>query len=275
MSTATVARRRVLGSKAPRVTWARVLRSEWVKLSSLRSTRITLAVSFVLMAGVGVLTAAITSANWSNMGMGQRATLDPATTVLSGSQFAQLAVGILGVLAISNEYSSGMIRATLTAVPTRLPVLWAKAALFAAVTFVTMTVSALVGFLAGGSVLAGKHLDLSLSDPAMLRAVIGAGLYLAVIGLLGVALGFLLRSTAGAISSLVGILMLLPLLGTLAGDWFKDHIAPYLPNNAGAAIMTTHHAANTLHPWTGFLVMCLWAAAALTAAAYGLARRDA
>ncbi len=275
MSTATVAHRRTPSSKAPRVTWRRVLRSEWIKLSSLRSTRITLAVSFVLMAGIGVLTAAITAANWSSMGMGQRATLDPATTVLSGYQFAQLAVGILGVLAISNEYSSGMIKATMTAVPTRLPVLWAKAGLFAAVTFVTMTAASLITFFVGADVLAGKHLDLSLSDPSMLRAVLGAGLYLAVIGLVGVALGFLLRSTAGAIASLVGILMLLPLLGTLAGSWFKDHIAPYLPNNAGSAIMTTHQQANTLHPLAGLLVMCAWAALALAAAAYGLLRRDA
>ncbi len=275
MSTATIIRRRAPASTALRVTWPRVLRSEWIKVSSLRSTRITLAVSFLLMAGVGVLTAAITAANWSHMGMGQRATLDPAATVLGGYQFAQLAVGILGVLAVTNEYSSGMIRATLTAVPRRLPVLWAKTSLFAAVTFVTMTAAALIGFLAGGSVLAGKHLPLSLSDPAMLRAVLGAGLYLAVIGLLGVALGFLLRSTAGAIASLVGILTLLPLLGTLLGSWFKDHIAPYLANNAGSAIMTTHQAANTLHPWTGFTVMCLWAALALAGACYGLARRDA
>jgi ABC-type transport system involved in multi-copper enzyme maturation permease subunit len=251
------------------------MRAEWIKLSSLRSMRITLAVSFVLMAGVGAISAAVTAANWGSTGLAQRATLDPATTVLSGYQFAQLAVGILGVLAISNEYSSGMIRATLTAVPTRLPVLWAKAAVFSAVTFVTMTVSALIGFWAGGDILAGKHLDLSLADPAMLRAVLGAGLYLAVIGLIGVALGALLRSTAGAIASLVGILMLLPLLGSLLGSGFKDHIAPYLPNNAGSAIMTTRAAADTLSPWAGFAVMCLWGAIALAAAAYTLIRRDA
>ena len=274
MSTTAIARPRVVRG-APRVTAARVMRAEWIKLSSLRSMRITLAVSFALMAGVGAISAAVTAANWTNMGLGQRATLDPATTVLSGSQFAQLAVGILGVLAISNEYSSGMIRATLIAVPRRLPVLWAKAAVSSAATFATMAVSALIGFLAGGEILAGKHLDLSLTDPAMVRAVLGAGLYLAVIGLIGVALGALLRSTAGAIATLVGILMLLPLLGTLLGGGFKDHIAPYLPNNAGSAIMATRQAADTLSPWAGFAVMCAWAAAALAAAAYTLVRRDA
>lgn len=285
MSTASVAHkgsrpkralpRKAPAEKAPRVTFARVLRSEWIKLSCLRSTRITLAVSILLMAGVGVLTSAITAANWSHMQLGQRATLDPATTVLGGYQFAQLAVGILGVLAVSNEYSSGMIRATLTAVPRRLPVLWAKAAVFAAVTFATGTISALIGFGVGGDILSGKHLPLSLSDPAMLRAVLGAGLYLAVIGLFGVALGALLRSTAGAIASLVGVLMLLPLLGTLLGNWFKDHIALLLPNEAGASIMATQHAANTLDPWPGFAVMCAWAVVALGAAAYTLVRRDA
>lgn len=153
--------------------------------------------------------------------------------------------------------------------------LWAKAGVFSAVTFAVMTVSALIGFWAGGDILAGEHLDLSLPDPVMLRAVLGAGLYLAVTGLIGVALGALLRSTAGAIASLVGLLMLLPLLGSLLGSWFTEHVAPYLPGNAGSVIMTRHQAAGTLHPWTGFAVMCLWAAAALAAAAWTLARRDA
>jgi ABC-2 type transport system permease protein len=275
MSTAAIARREARAGQALRVTWPRVLHAEWIKLSSLRSTRITLLVSFVLMVGIGVIAAAVTAANWSHMQPAQRATFDPVAMVLGGYQFAQLAVGVLGVLVISNEYSSGMIRATLTAVPRRLPVLWAKSALFSAMTLVTMTAASFIGFYAGASVLAGQHLSLSLADPGVLRAVAGAGLYLAVIGLLGVALGALLRSTAGAIASLVGLIMLLPLLGTLLGGWFKAHIAPYLPNNAGSALLATHHTAGALQPWTGLAVMCAWAAAALALAAYGLVRRDA
>jgi len=270
--TATADARPALTANAPRVTWLRVLHSEWIKLSALRSTRITLLVSFALMAGIGAAASAITAANWSHVPPAQR---DPVTTVLSGYQFAQLAVGVLGVLVISNEYSSGVIRATLTAVPRRLPVLWAKSALFAAMTLVTMTAASLTAFWAGAGILSARHLNLSLANPVMLRAVVGAGLYLAVVGLLGVALGALLRSTAGAIASLVGLIMLLPILSSLLGSWFTANIAPYLPTNAGGALLASHHAADTLQPWTGFTVMCAWAVAALVLAAYGLVRRDA
>jgi ABC-2 type transport system permease protein len=260
---------------ARRITPGRVLRSEWIKLSGLRSTRITLAVSFVLMAGLGVLASAIINARWPHMQPSDRAGFDPVATVLGGYQFAQLAVGVLGVLVITNEYSSGMIRATLTAVPRRLPVLWAKAGVFTVATLVAMTMASFISFYAGMSLLSGRHLDLALSSPGVLRAVVGAGLYLAVIGLLGVALGALLRSTAGAISSLVGMLMLLPILMELLGGWFKDHIYPYLPSNAGGDLMAVQHTSGTLQPWTGFAVMCAWAVAALALAVFGLRRRDA
>jgi len=257
------------------VTLPRVLRSEWIKLSSLRSTRITLLVSFLLTAGLGIIAAAVTAANWSHMQPADRASFDAVGTVLTGYQFGQLAVGVLGVLAITNEYSSGMIRATLTAVPRRLPVLWSKAAVFTVATLITMTAASLVAFYAGMAILSGHHLNVALSSPGVLRAVLGAGLYLAVIGLLGVGLGALLRSTAGAIASLVGLIMVVPLLSSLLGSWFKTHIYPYLPSNAGGDLMTVHHTAGTLQPWAGFAVMCAWAVGALALAAYALRRRDA
>lgn len=261
---------------AIRVTGVRVLRSEWIKLSSLRSTRITLLISFMLMAGFGIIAAAATTANGSRTSpTGHNSSFDPVSTVLTGYQFGQLAVGVLGVLVISNEYSSGMIRATLTAVPRRLPVLWSKAVVFTAVTLAVMTAASFIAFYAGMAVLSSHHRAVALSAPGVLRAVTGAGLYLAVIGLLGVALGALLRSTAGAISALVALILLVPLLGSLLGSWFKTHIYPYLPSNAGGDLMAVHHASGTLPPWNGFAVMCGWAAAALALAAYGLWRRDA
>ena len=128
---------------APVTLW-RVVCSEWIKLRSLRSTRITLLVSFVLMAGLGVLTAAITAGQYSRLPAASRASFDAVNTTLTGYQFAQLAVGVLGVVVVSNEYSSGMIRATLAAVPQRLPVLWAKAGVFAIVTLVVMTAASLI-----------------------------------------------------------------------------------------------------------------------------------
>jgi ABC-2 type transport system permease protein len=275
MTAAIVATAPTARKPARRVTMPRVLRSEWIKLSSLRSTRITLLVSFVLMIGIGVIHAAATVSNWSQDPAAHKAGFDPVGTVLTGYQFAQLAVGVLGVLVISNEYSSGMIRATLAAVPKRLPVLWAKAAVFTIVSLIVMTAASFAAFYAGMAALSGKHLNVALLAPGVLRAVAGAGLYLAVVGLLGVALGALLRSTAGAIAALVGVVLLLPVLGDLLGSWVKTHIYPYLPSTAGGDLMAVHHAPGTLQPWTGFAVMCAWAVGALAVAAYGLKRRDA
>jgi ABC-type transport system involved in multi-copper enzyme maturation permease subunit len=257
------------------VTQARVVRAEWIKLAGLRSTRITLLVSFLVMAGIGMIGAAVTVSQWPTMSAADRSGFDAVGVVLSGYQFAQLAVGVLGVLVVSNEYSSGMIRATLAAVPRRLPVLWAKAGVFTVITLVTMTAAAFISFAGGMALLSGQHLQVALSAPGVTRAVIGAGLYLAVVGLLGVALGALLRNTAGAIAAVVGLLMVLPLISSLLGTWFTTHIGPYLPSNAGGSLVHVQHGTNTLSPWTGFAVMCGYAVAALALAAWALRRRDA
>jgi ABC-type transport system involved in multi-copper enzyme maturation permease subunit len=257
------------------VTAPRVARSEWIKLRSLHSTRITLLIAFLLMAGIGVLTAAITASQWAHLPAATRASFDAVGTVLSGYQFAQLAVGVLGVLVVSSEYSSGMIRATLAAVPRRLPVLWAKAAVFGAITLVTTTVAALIAFAGGMAVLSSHHLQVSLTSPGVLRSVLGAAVYLTVVGLLGVAFGALLRNAAGAIAAVTGLLLVVPLLSTLLGSWFSAHISPYLPSNAGAALVHVHQQAGSLSPWAGLAVLCAWAVAALAAAAYTLRRRDA
>lgn len=256
------------------VTLPRVLHSEWIKLRSLRSTKITLAVAILLMAGVGVLTAAITANQWSRLTAANRASFDPVSIVLGGHTFAQLAIGVLGVLMVSGEYSTGMIRATLTAVPKRLPVLTAKAGVFAAVTLVAMTAASFVAFVCGKALLS-SHMQVSLASAGVARAVIGAALYLTLVGLLGVSLGTLLRNTAGAIASLLGVLIFLPLLANLLPSSISNHLTPYLPSNAGGALLNVHQQAGSLAPWAGFAVMCAYAVAALAAAAWVLNRRDA
>lgn len=256
------------------VTFARVLRSEWIKVRSLRSTKITLAVAVVLMAGIGLMSAVITATQWSRLPAASRASFDAVTTVLQGHRFAQLAIGVLGVMLVSSEYSTGMIRATLAAVPRRLPVLWAKSGVFTAVTLVSMTLASFAAYLGGMSLLSSHHLQTSLSAPGVTRAVIGAALYLTVVGLLGVALGALLRHTAGAIAALVGLL-LAPVFVNLLPSSVKTAISPYLPSNAGDALLNVHQQAGTLSPWAGFTVMCAYAVAALAAAAFALRKRDA
>ncbi|MFC4033201.1 ABC transporter permease [Streptomyces polygonati] len=258
-----------------RVTQVGVLRSEWIKLRTLRSTFYTLIAAVVALIGFGVLFCAVTASHWPHMGAGERARFDPALTSLRGYFLAQLAVGVLGVLVITGEYATGMIRATLSAVPRRLPVLWAKAALYSAVTWVLMTAGALVAFLVGQAMLSSRHIDTTLSAPGVTRMVLGAGLYLTVVGLLGVAIGALIRNTAGGIATVFGLLLVLPALAEALPQSWSDTIGPYLPSNAGQAVVALHREAHTLAPWTGFGVFCLYAVVALAAAAVLLKRRDA
>ncbi|HEX8092726.1 ABC transporter permease [Jatrophihabitans sp.] len=255
-----------------RVTYARVLLSEWTKLRSLRSTAYTLLVAVGLSIGLGVLFVAITANEPSGIAPGETA----ASTSLTGTFFAQLAIGVLGVLMISGEYSTGMIRASLTAVPRRLPILWAKLAVFAAAVFATMLIASLVAFLIGQALLSERDLNTSLADPAALRSVIGAPMYLSVAGMTGLALGALLRNGAAAISSFVGVFFVIPPLTLLLPTSFSDHVVQYLPSNAGAMLLGGHYGvSNPLAPWTGFAVMCCYAVVLIGLAGWRLRRVDA
>ncbi|MFG2629791.1 ABC transporter permease [Streptomyces sp. NPDC048473] len=257
------------------LTQTRVLYSEWVKLRTLRSTFFTLLAAAVAMIGMGPLFSAVTAAHWSDMGAAERASVNPTALSLIGFFLAQLAVGVMGVLVVTGEYSTGMIRATFSAVPRRLPVLWAKAVVYAVVTWVLMTATSLTAFLAGQALMSSTGAGASLSDPGVTRAVLGTGLYLTVVGLLSVAMGTLVRNTAGGITTVFGLLLVLPeLVKALPSSW-ADRISPYLPSNAGHALAVLQSDPNTLAPWTGFTVFCLYAAAALGGAAVTLKRRDA
>jgi len=173
------------------VSLGRVVRSEWTKLWSLRSTRWALLVSVVAMAGLGILVSAVQMAHWNQMSPRDQATFDPVDTSLGGWHLAQLAIGVLGVLLITGEYSTGQIRSTFAAVPHRLPVLWAKAGVYAAITFVLMILASFTAFLVSQPILRRHHVETTLSSPHVLRAVVGAALFLTVTGLFGLSLGAL------------------------------------------------------------------------------------
>lgn len=260
----------------PGVTLPRVLRAEWTKLWSLRSTRWSLLAAVVSMAGLGALIAAFRMGHWSHLSPHERATYDPIDNGVGGYHLAQLAIGVLGVLVISGEYATGMIRSSLMAVPRRLPVLWAKVLTFAAVTFVLMLASAFVSFYAVQAIVSQRHVQAGIGDPHALRAVIGTALFLTVLGVLAVGLGGLVRSTAGGIATFVGLLFVLPGITALLPSNIGDAISPYLPIDAGFAVATsTFDNSHHLAPWTGFAVFCGYAALALVLAAVALVRRDA
>jgi ABC-2 type transport system permease protein len=256
-----------------RVTFPRVTVSEWVKLVSLRSSWITFAAALVAVVGLGALISYVTNTHWSHMSPQEQASFDPVARSIGGVELAQLAIGVLGVLVVTGEYATGMIRASLMAVPRRWPVLAAKLLIFAACAFVLMTVAAFAAFLLGQQLL-GTH-GTTLGAPHVLRAVIGVPLYLTVVGALAVGLGFILRSTAGGIATLVGLLLVLPGVSRLLPDTWQPHVLPYLPSNAGSQVFAVQHDPSMLGTWTGFGVFCAWAAAALVLGLVVLKRRDA
>jgi ABC-2 type transport system permease protein len=258
-----------------RVTQGHVLRSEWTKLWSLRSTRWSLLFAVISMAGLGVLIAAVSMGHWSHLSPSDRASFDSIDRSLGGYHLAQLAIGVLGVLVISGEYSTGMIRSSLMAVPRRLPVLWAKIAVFASVTSVLMLASAFVAFFAAQAILSEHHVNVTLGHPHALRTLVGTVLFMTVTGILCVALGTIIRSTAGAIATFAGLLFVLPGIVDILPSEIGDSINPYLPSSAGGAIAKAIPDAHTLSPWGGFALYCGYTIVLLAIAAYMLLRRDA
>ena len=255
------------------VTQLRVFRSEWTKLRSVRSTRWSLVAAVGFTIGIAALACAVVSHHWPHMSAQDRADFHPLDPNLAGVQLAQLALGVLGVLVITAEYSTGMIRASMTAVPHRLPVLWGKAVVYGIVTLALMVPSVLIAFVVGESIFSGRHINVAFTDPGVARAVIGAAFYLTVIGLFGLGLGAIVRNTAGGIALFSGLMFVLPpLMNVLPTSW-NNAASPYLPLSAGQAIMSTT-SGNHLSPWVGFGLLCAYAAAALAIASVLLVRRD-
>jgi ABC-2 type transport system permease protein len=259
-----------------RVTQARVALTEWTKFVSLRSTRWSLGVGFVLTSALPVIFAAVTASHWTHMSPADRAGRHPLDIALAGVNVAQLAIAVLGVLVISGEYSTGMIRSTLLAVPKRLPVLWAKIAVFAAVSFVLTVPAVLIGFFASQSILASHHiLQISFGAQGVARSLFGGALYVTLVGIFALALGAIVRNTAGGISAFVGIFFVIPpLMNVLPTSW-NNAISKYLPSEAGRQLFSLHQGAHSLSPLWGGLVMLGYCAVAVAAAAVLLVRRDA
>jgi hypothetical protein len=255
------------------VTQLRVIVSEWTKLRSVRSTRWSLLAAFGFTVGVAAIACAVVSHHWPHMSPEEQANFNPLDANLAGVQLAQLAIGVLGVLIITAEYSTGMIRASFTAVPKRLPVLWAKAIVFGGVTLGLMLPAVLIAFFVGESIFSGRHINVAFTAPHIARAVVGAALYLTVVGLFALGLGAVVRNTAGGIASFAAIMFVLPpLMNVLPASW-NDAASPYLPLAAGEAILATTPG-NHLSPWVGLALFCGYAAAAIAVAAVLLVRRD-
>jgi len=263
------------GSARPSLrVWTANARAEWTKLRSVRSTVWTLLATVGLAIGFGALIGASQMSSWDNLDAVERMRFDPTSFSLSGLFLAQLAVGVLGVLTMTSEYATGQIRATFGATPQRLTVLAAKTTTFTAVVFISGVVASFSAFFVGQAIFASKHLDASISDPGVLRAVLGGALYLTGIGLLGVGVGTLVRRTAGATASLVALLFIIPLVTGFLPMSFQESIGKYLPAQAGMAIFNVIADPRALTPWVGFAVLLAYGAVTLALGATILTRRD-
>ena len=255
------------------VTQVRVVRAEWTKLRALRSTWWCGLSAVVLIVGLGAAIAG--SGTPYHVSAGNSAATGVSAALL-GVLFAQLVIGVVGVLAFSGEYGTGMIRATLAVVPSRLPVLWAKLIVLAGLVLPVTLLCAVADFFAATAIESSRGGSvISLTDPGVLRTVVGTSLYLTVVVIIGLALGALLRRTAAALSVFAAVFFVVPIVvGALPHK--ITGFAPYLPSNAGGVLwgnpLTTAHA---LSPWAGFAVLCGYAVVLTALAAWRLRRRDA
>lgn len=262
---------------ARRAGFAGVVRSEWVKLRSLRSTIISLVVALVVLIGLGAL-ASFAFGQFLHHGPG-RAANDArgalGSVPLGGTALAELVVGILGALVVTGEYSSGAMRTTLLACPRRTRLLVAKAIPFGLLGLVFSEVAAVIAFYVGRFILASLGQTISFASPGEVRVVLGSGAVIALVGLLGLGLGSLLRRTPAAIGALVVLLFILPILGVaLPGRWHTD-IVPYLPSSAISSFVSpTTPAAPDLGIWGGFAALIGYVLAALVGGAISFERAN-
>jgi ABC-2 type transport system permease protein len=259
---------------------AGVMRSEWTKLRSVRSTTWTLVATVVITIGISIIATSTEATRWAHSSPGDHLSFDPTNLSLTGLLFGQLAIGILGVLAISAEYGTGTIRASLAAVPNRRMLLATKAAVFALVALVVGEVVCFGAFFIGQMLIGGAAPHVTIGQAGVLRAVAGGGLYLALLGLLALGLGSIIRHTAGAITAFVGVLLIVPLILPALPASLNHTIGKFEPLTVGNAVtsVNTHlgsGATPSFNPWVGLALMAGYAAIALAIGGWRMMRRDA
>jgi ABC-type transport system involved in multi-copper enzyme maturation permease subunit len=262
-------------------TFGDVVRSEWTKFRTVRASFWGLAIGAILGIGLGAIISLV-SANHYSTDPGVRFDWNPADRSLGSLMLTQLAFAILGVMVVTGEYSTGMIRTSLAAVPRRSRMLAAKVLVFSIVVVIAGEIISFITFVVGQALISGKAPTATFGQPEVLRAVVGTGLYLAALALLGLGLGVLLRHAAAAIGTVVAILLVLPSIALALPTSWSEPIEKYWPTNAGFMVARVGHGlerfvvnGHTLGPWTGFAIMLAFVAAVLAIAFALLERRDA
>jgi ABC-2 type transport system permease protein len=258
------------------VTQPRVVRSEWTKFVTVRSTLWSLGAGTLLTLAFPIIFAAVTSSHWGTMAPHERADRHPLDIALAGVNVSQLAIAVLGVLVITGEYSTGMIRSSFLAVPKRLPVLWAKLGVFALVAFLVTLPAVLVSFWASQAILDRHHiLQISISAPGVLRSLIGGALYVMGVGIFALAIGAIVRNTAGGIALFAGIFFVIPpLMNILPLSW-NNAISKWLPSETGRQLFALHRDPSRFAQWPSGGIFLGYCVVAVAIAAVLLVRRDA
>jgi hypothetical protein len=253
-----------------------VIRSELTKLRTVRSGTWTILALVGVTITIGVGTSVGMASSWASLSASQRAGFDPTNFSLNGLLFGQLAAGVLGALVMSSEYGTGLIRSTLAAVPNRRLVLGAKAVVVGAVVLAVGEIVSFASFFLGQAILAGSAPSAGIGDPGVLRAVVGGGLYLGLLALLGLGIATIVRHTAGAIATFVGIVLIAPTIVQVLPSSIAHSVGKFMPLNIGHSSLTAVvPQANQLGPWVGLGVLCAFAAAALAVGGWLMVRRDA
>ena len=291
--TGTVPARSSAGSRG--VTFGGVLRSEWIKLWSLTSTRILLGLTLVAIVGVGALAVLIRytfldEAVRSAREQGQTMTpemleqsfppdsgFDLYNLPNAGLQIGILILGSLAVLFMSSDYATGMIRSTMNAVPRRLPAFAAKAIILAVISYLISATAGVATFLIAMPVFQGMGFDLDWSTDGVLYSILTGGLYVAGVALIGLSLGTLLRNSAGGITVLVGIFFVLSIAAgfmTLIPGEFWKYVPQYIPSEAGGRFLSIGHTDGVIDPWHGGLIFLGYVLLSLIPAMIALKKRD-
>ncbi len=252
-----------------------VTRAEWIKFRTVRSTLMGYVVTVVLTLGLGALITTAIRSHWQTMDPLRRLAFDPVATSLGGTLFAQFAVGVIGILFITSEYSSGSIRTTLAATPRRIQLAAAKVAVLVSVTLVVAEVVVFAAFLMGQRIYQGVVPTASLTSSAVLRSVVLAGIYLTLLAALGFGLGLILRQQSAAISVFTSLLLIVPIIVfVLPQDW-QTSITRYEPSSLGHAMMSAVSQPDMFGPWAATLVLVGYVALVLVVGVALLVRRDA
>jgi ABC-2 type transport system permease protein len=276
--TVTISNSTLPSSEGRRVRVPSVLAAEWIKIRSVRSTGWSVFAMTLITLGVAIIAGVTVTNQWNTFSLPDKLTFDPTGLSLRGLLFSQLVIGVLGALVITGEYGTVTIRATFSAVPHRPLVLAAKAAVFAAIALVVGEVLSFGAFLVGQSLLSSPAPHASLSQPGVLTAVVGGGLLIPVFGLFALGLGAIVRHTAGAITAYVGAILVVPLILEALPSSISRPVIKFMPFSITNAMTSVRHSFDfgpTFSPWTGFAIMCAYAAVALLIGGWLMVRRDA